>query len=227
MESIGYDIETAPLPDAKFRITKWHPFKESEVKVGNLKDPEKIAAKIADAKANHVNSHLDRAQLDPSLSYVCAIGIINESGDVKIETGGGVHDEKKLLEWFWSEMKAHWTSGYFRWIGWNSNEFDIKFLFKRSWIQGVEPNHQLLKGRWMSDRLVDLMKVWTFHGYNEYASLERVADVLGVSDPKRPQVDGKDFYKVLKRNPELAERYLTADLKETMAIADKILSPYA
>jgi hypothetical protein len=59
--SIVFDIETAPLPVqvVRERVAPFTPpphpgqFDQSKVAVGNLKDPAKIAAKIAEAEQKH------------------------------------------------------------------------------------------------------------------------------------------------------------------------------
>ncbi|HWI60040.1 MAG TPA: hypothetical protein VNZ22_22630, partial [Bacillota bacterium] len=64
MKTIFFDIETGALPAAE--IANLMPaFDPTEVKTGNLKDPDKIAAKLAEAEANHRRDFLDRAALDP------------------------------------------------------------------------------------------------------------------------------------------------------------------
>ena len=51
-------------------------FDPAEVKTGNIKDPEKVAAKIAEAEANHRRDFIDRAALDPLTGRVVAIGLM-------------------------------------------------------------------------------------------------------------------------------------------------------
>ena len=51
-------------------------FDPAEVKTGNLKDPAKIAEKIAEAEANHRRDYFDKAALDPLTGRVVAIGVM-------------------------------------------------------------------------------------------------------------------------------------------------------
>ncbi len=64
MKTIVFDIETGPLPESEL-VALVPPFDPAEVKTGNIKDPEKIAAKIAEAEANHRCDFFDKAALDP------------------------------------------------------------------------------------------------------------------------------------------------------------------
>ena len=63
MQTIIFDIETGPLPETEL-AAMMPAFDPAEVKTGNLKDPAKIAEKIAEAEANQrvtlslsMNSH--------------------------------------------------------------------------------------------------------------------------------------------------------------------------
>lgn len=74
---IFFDIETAPKPDAD--LHKVIPeFKESSVKLGNVKDPDKRQAKIDEAREGHFDTIKDKAGLHAQYSDPVAIGYINE-----------------------------------------------------------------------------------------------------------------------------------------------------
>ncbi len=75
MTTIIFDIETGPLPEAEL-ANMLPPFDPAEVKTGNLKDPAKIAEKIAEAEANHRRDFFDKAALDPLTGRVVAIGLL-------------------------------------------------------------------------------------------------------------------------------------------------------
>ena len=225
METNVFDLESAPLPDLISRIHRLRPFDAKEVKTGNY-GPEKAAEKIEAARKAHIGKIKSEAQPDPLLSYVCAIGIKSEKGGTVMEFAPDPTAEVGLLQWFWKRMAASWTNEYTRWVGFNSNEFDIPYLFKRSWLQGCHPHYSCYRGRWLDDRLVDLRQKWTHYERYAKGALVDVAQALGVADPARPHdVEGKDFYKVLATNPEKAKAYLQADLNETLDIANTILNP--
>ena len=58
---IYFDIETGPLPIAELVIP---PFDPSQVKLGNIKNPDIIAEKIQRAEENHVSDYIKHAALE-------------------------------------------------------------------------------------------------------------------------------------------------------------------
>jgi hypothetical protein len=229
MNRIIFDIETAPLPDAEDRILKLYPFDPDKVALGNRKDPAKIKEYIEQKRADHAGDLLAKAQLDPALSYVCAIGVLpmleDELGEATVQVAKTIEDEEALLVWAYNEFKE--VRDYRIWVGFNNTGFDLEFLFKRCWINGIPTANNLRKGRyWDANHVVDLMQEWGFHNNrNPWASLDLVAKTLGVADENRPDIKGKDFYKRLEDDFQGAMRYLMADLRETKAIAERILPP--
>src|SRR6185503_14813798 len=98
MKTIFFDIETGPLPESELAALL-PPFDPAEVKTGNIKDPEKIAAKIAEAEANHKRDFMEKAALDPMSGRVVAIGLLyQDSGEFAVIAHD---DEKQILYDFW------------------------------------------------------------------------------------------------------------------------------
>lgn len=98
METNIFDIETEPYSDDE--ILKFaKPFNSKDVKIGNLKDPEKIAAKLEAAEKGYKQSLLEKAALNPHTSKICAIGL-NKAGSSEVHTICGM-DEETILETFW------------------------------------------------------------------------------------------------------------------------------
>lgn len=75
MNTIVFDVETGPLPETELAALM-PVFDPAEVKTGNLKDPAKIAEKIAEAEANHRRDFFEKAALDPLTGRVVAIGML-------------------------------------------------------------------------------------------------------------------------------------------------------
>ena len=109
MQTIVFDLETGPLAESELSALL-PPFDPAEVKTGNLKDPAKIAEKIAEAEANHRRDLIERAALDPLTGRVVAIGVMryDAKGETptKFGTGGkfsiiGHDDEARTLREFW------------------------------------------------------------------------------------------------------------------------------
>src|ERR1044071_1281510 len=123
MRTIFFDIETGPLPEAEL-ATLLPAFDPNEVKMGNLKDPEKIAAKLSQAEEAHRLNSLKRAALDALTGRVLAIGLLFDNDDFSVLCQ---EDEAELLRQFWSVC-----CGECRMVGFNSNSFDLPFLIRRS-----------------------------------------------------------------------------------------------
>jgi hypothetical protein len=224
MKNYSFDIETAPLPDASVLVQELYPFKAEDVKIGNLKDPDKIAAKIAEARDSHVATKLDKAQLNAHLSYICAIGLFD--GDEYHHWYADDHmEESSVLDSFHGYLRNE--KQLVQLMGWNCHGFDVPMIMQRSWKNRCKPLYPLLTNDGRPDRsVVDLMKVFCAGQYGQYEKLERAADFLSLQSPIRPdasKVTGKDFYKVLSTYRELAQQYFSADLYETYHIGKTIL----
>jgi DNA polymerase III epsilon subunit-like protein len=210
MQKIYYDIETGPLPTAELEKLS-DPFDPSEVKMGNIKDPDKRAAKLADAKANHIKNIVDTAALKPLKGKVLAIGLLDESGPICL-TG----PEEEILAQFWRTFSA--TSSLY--IGYNIFKFDLPFLRKRSWkYDKVAVPQDVRRGRYWSDRFVDLREDWQMGDRQAEGSLDAICRHLGIEGKNG---NGKDFARMLELNKEKALEYLENDLRMTKEVYERI-----
>lgn len=207
MNTIYFDIETAPLPE----IMVQHLIPKFEAPA-NFKDPDKIAAALTDKKT----AWLDKLALSPLTGTVAAIGCLSgESGVVSIDLAAD-SSEKSLLEAFWGQYRAFSESA--RFAGFNIFRFDLPFLVKRSLQLGVPLPLRLRSGRWWGDPFVDLMEIWQLGDRQEFISLDMLARFLGVGEKTGT---GKDFFK-LDSKSQLA--YLEQDLVLTKKIGEKLLA---
>lgn len=91
-----FDIETAPkIQEEIERIAP--EFDPDSVKLGNVKDYEKIQAKLKDARENHLTSIMDKAGLHAHYSDPIAIGYIHEDGTEQLDFS----EPKELVANFW------------------------------------------------------------------------------------------------------------------------------
>lgn len=203
---IVFDIETGPAPDA----AEYAPDFEAP---SNYKDPVKIAA----YKAEKIVEWLNQAALSAVSGQLLAIGL-RQDGRTTI-----LCDEKEdtMLWDFWATV-AHDGALQGPLIGFNSNRFDIPFLVRRSWRHGVPVPRGLMRGRYMSDGLIDLMQVWQLGDYQANVKLGTLARWLGVGEKSG---DGAAFADLLKTDREAALNYLRNDveLTEKCAVALGIL----
>jgi uncharacterized protein YprB with RNaseH-like and TPR domain len=190
------------------------PFDPAEVKTGNLKDPDKIAAKIAEAEASHRREFFERAALDPLTGRVLAIGVLClESDNFSII---GHEDEAATLREFWDRLRGDMgrMNGL---VGFNIFAFDLPFLFRRSWKHRVPVPAGLRRGRYWIDQLVDLRDLWQLGDRQARGSLDAVAKHLGVGAKNG---SGANFAALWQSDREQAVAYLRNDVLLTAKIAE-------
>lgn len=223
MQTIVFDVETGPLAESELSALL-PPFDPAEVKTGNLKDPEKVAAKIAEAEANHRRDFFDKAALDPLTGRVVAIGVLvfdalGEDGMQCSDSSRclilGHEDEAQTLREFWALTQAE-MGRMNPMIGFNIFGFDLPFLFRRSWKRRVPIPFGLRRGRYWGDQLIDLRDVWQLGDRQARGSLDSIAKHLGVGAKNG---DGKAFAELWRSDRKQAEAYLRNDLDLTVRIA--------
>jgi len=220
MQTIVFDVETGPLAESELSALL-PPFDPAEVKTGNIKDPEKVAAKIAEAEASHRRDFFDKAALDPLTGRVVAIGMLvfEELSDAGPEGGQcviiGHDDEARTLREFWQHTQAE-MGRMNPMIGFNIFAFDLPFLFRRSWKQRVAIPFGLRRGRYWGDQLIDLRDAWQLGDRQARGSLDSIAKHLGVGAKNG---EGKAFAELWRSDRAKAEAYLRNDLELTAKIA--------
>jgi uncharacterized protein YprB with RNaseH-like and TPR domain len=214
MQTYVFDLETGPLAESEL-VAMMPAFDPADVKCGNL-GPEKAAQKIAEAEANHRREFFDKAALDPLTGRVVAIGMLD------IETNAfsiiGHDDEAQTLREFWAAVRGD-MGRLNPLIGFNIFNFDLPFLFRRSWKHRIEVPFGLRRGRYWSDQLVDLRDAWQLGDRQARGSLDSIAKHLGVGAKNG---DGKAFAELWQSDRKQAEAYLRNDIKLTAKIADAL-----
>jgi DNA polymerase elongation subunit (family B) len=243
--TLVFDIETGPQPDERLLqlfaesyqpLAAPLPFDQSAVKLGNTKNAEKIAEKIAAAKlasetehANYADNEAkrreaawlefkERAALDAVTGCVLAVGVSN--GD---EDGVIYGDEFEILSETWALFNNHRKSKI---IGFNSNSFDLPFLIRRSWINGIDVPSWVRPERYFDRCFVDLREVWLLgQRWGECpSSLDAVCSAMGLPG-KLDGVTGADFAKMWLSGDESQKQqaleYLGRDIEITAAVAKR------
>lgn len=227
---IVFDIETGGLPEDVLRQSM-PPFDESEVKCGNLKDPEKIAAKIAEARQAYEQEYIERAALSPLTGQVLVIGYHSTDTGITILDAGEREDggEVELLSNFWRRyQKSRQEKRPL--VGHNIAGFDVPFIVRRSWLLGLNvPATVFERGRYLDSLVfVDTMQLWQCGTRDQWVRLDVLSKAFGGSgkpqDANGEQITGGQF-SGLWRNPETrkqAEAYLLNDLQMTAAVAARM-----
>lgn len=210
-----FDIETGPLPEGE--IAHLAP---AFAAPGNYKDPEKIAANLAEQKA----AWLARGALSPITGRVLAIGIKPAGEAPSFLEAPTADDEPALIAAFWHYLE-HGTadhSDYVRLLGWNIEGFDLPFLVKRSWKHRIPvPMRILMSGRYLGPRFIDLMKTFQAPNFKEpFTSLGVAAGFLGVGAKSG---SGADFAALYAKDRPAALAYLANDLALTEAVGDVLI----
>jgi len=211
MSTIIFDVETAPLPEVELAALV-PPFDPAEVRTGNLKDPDKIAAKIAEAEANHRREFFERAALDPLTGRVLVIGLLDQ-GSIRILDDV---DEAELLRQFWNVCRGE-MGRLNQMVGFNTHLFDLPFLIRRSWKHRIVVPFGIRRGRYWGDEMVDLRDAWQLGDRQARGSLDTIAKHLGVGAKNG---EGHEFASLWQSDHPKAVEYLRNDLELTAKIAD-------
>ncbi len=241
-----FDIETGPLPDDELELLL-PPFDESpyfvgefdpsSVKLGNMKDEAKIADKIEsariahedraarsqdlleDARDKHWADFKGNAALSATTGRVICIAYYSpEKRATRVVGVGDSVTEQDLLQEFWSQYERMRKSKR-RMAGLNIIGFDLPFLVRRSWIQGVDVPASAFE-RWKhrinwSDVFLDIRQEWLLgeYGQGTRSSFDHIASAFGTPG-KTDGVTGADFARLWTENNELARQYVANDVQQ-------------
>jgi hypothetical protein len=222
---ITFDIETGPLPEDQLKAML-PTFDPDSVKTGNTKDPDKIAAKVAEAEKDHFTKYLNRAALDPQTGMVLVLGAMFDDDEENIEvmayddTEAGEVDLLKRFNW----IVDHSIGKGELMIGFGIKNFDLPFLVRRMWINGLKPCAALIS-RWKGrvgwhENVTDVYEEWMLgqRPFDKEASvvsngLDTVSkSLLGVG---KTGAMGKHFADHFLEDRETALRYCATDVLRT------------
>jgi len=215
--TIIFDIETGALPFGELVIPAFNP---SDVKLGNTKDPDKIAERIRQAEENHVTDYIKNAALDALSGQVLCIGYRLERDEPAILSSDADGEAAMLRQWW--ELLNTWERQP-RLIGFNVKSFDLPFLIKRSWKHRVTVPYWIRSGRYWNDLIVDLREVWQLGDNRAHGSLGAISRHLCLGEKTG---NGADFANLWKTNRQAAVDYCLQDVKLTQQVADVLMPSY-
>lgn len=229
---IAFDIETGPLA-SDFLESLVPEFDPAEVKLGNIKDPALVAAKVEAARAKHRSDFVEKAALDPLTGRVLAVGLLvfgpNEEEafhEVAIDPRGEDATEARILLSFWDVFARSIAGERTFFVGHNSTDFDLPFLVTRSRVLGVKVPSAVLKrsgNRYsFSERFVDTRTVFALGRdvRSMKTSLGHLCRLLGLGEKSG---DGADFAGLLASGRlDEARDYLKKDLSLTAHLANRL-----
>jgi len=201
----AYDVETIarPLSDAVVNEL---------CKTGNLKDPDKIAAKQAEFRG--------KLGVDPLTAMACCGGwyASNEDCGFILLKDTSASAEESFLRKYWAKL-----SEYDILVGFNCFSFDSKILMLRSAVHGIEIPFRFDRRRYSSaGNHIDIRMILQDWNTFEAGKLSFFLDMFGL-ESKTEGIDGsmvQDYW-----NEGLYQdigEYCLNDCKQTMALFEKI-----
>lgn len=188
MPTITLDIETVGTED---------PAVVSEIAAGilppgNYSKPETISKWEAESKPALVEDALKKTSFDGGLGRIVCIGWAVDDNDPYCLTGE--HSEADMLEGFFSSVGGYRMPIL---VGHNISGFDLRFLWQRAVVHGIQPPSQLPfnKKPWDS-AIADTMLMWN-PDREKRTSLDKLCRILGVANPKT-DLDGSKVWEYFK-----------------------------
>jgi len=182
---IVIDIETLPCANHD----QIHYLLDSVTADSRLKDPEKIAADIAQKRADVVG----KTGLDGSFGRILMVSLSVVDSDDIVTFSSPEADEQYVLQSLISEIERIVNENTHTpfppvFVGHNLT-WDLRFIAQRCVVNGVKFNRRILPfdAKPWDDQLIDTMTVWAGHGNR--ISLDRLCHALGVKSPKG-EMDG-------------------------------------
>jgi DNA polymerase elongation subunit (family B) len=196
------DIETLPLPDDVIlaNAPTWSE-EEALTRKGNRTKPETISSFLEEDKASYTKNLLEKAALNPETAQVAVVGIHTMSlgvAQISLEN----MDEPKILKNIMETIDLPRDTI----LGWNLLGFDLPFLIRRCWINGIDVPSTVFNplSRYpIPDRFVDMMDKFKAGNFKaSYTSLDSALRIVGKSKP-----DGSQFGKLWKEDRQKALDY--------------------
>lgn len=242
-DTLVIDIETWPETDAvlaKFAdpTPERVPFDPATVKVGNLKDAEKIAAKVEECRIAHEAEQDEKCDPSRALAKVkekaCLKGHLGRLYAFGARDDGFIREisqvpdptpdqERVLLGRLLTIMGDHLNSSPNAKIaGWNTEGFDIPFIVQRAILLGLTVPFTVRTPIYYNDWSIDLMTRWSMG--RDYVGLGTVAKALDLGG--KQDLSGKLPWEVCVTSPERARQYLERDIDLTWEVGCRIAAAF-
>jgi len=193
------DIESAALPESQLLIPEFEP-------PGNLKDPEKIKAALADKRS----AWLEGCALKATTGRIIAASLAHGDDEPEFICSP---DELTMVQILIQAIDDCLNVNG-RLLAWNGCCFDYPCIAQRAAAHNLPVFHKWFtnfRGRYSwNESFIDPMQI--FAGpYNrpDGCSLSAVAHALGVGEKSG---NGKDFAKLLRDDPVAAKAYALNDV---------------
>jgi hypothetical protein len=215
---VFFDIETGP--DGQSASAQMPEFSAPS----NWKDPEKIAARIAEQE----ETWWDKLALNPLTGEIVAFGFRYKGQSYSVSPTATLKEgfKKEALVDLEQVLligveRLISKAGARSWVGHNIYDFDLPFIVRRFWRYGMKMPAGWRQGNWWNNWLIDTHKLFALGKFKDYVSLDKLALHLGHPKGKDGK-SGAGFHELLRDNEEEALAYLDADLQLTEFCYEKI-----
>jgi predicted PolB exonuclease-like 3'-5' exonuclease len=210
---VPFDIETIPVQDKSIIDSI-----ASEIKPpATYKKPESIAEWIENNKQAAVDEAVAKTSFDGAYGQICCIGWCIDDGAIKSAVG----TEKSIIETFFSDLISNNPRGIdCTFVGHNVSSFDLRFLFQRAIILGINPPAFLpFHVKPWDSRVFDTMTY--FAGFGNRISLDKLSKALGLEG--KTGITGADVWPMYQagRISEIAE-YCEHDVELTRNVYKRL-----
>jgi len=195
MTNCFLDIETLPAQpedEAKAIITETIKAPATMKKHETIDDWHNGAGKYAGVKDAAIEAEYRKGSLDGAKGQICSIAYAIEDQDVVV-----IYDEKEdeLLRRFFTFLSNTLDGRPPFFIGHNIGAFDLKFLFHRAVIFGINPPFELPFSGRHNQHFFDNMQAWA--GFGGRISQDNLCKALGIKG-KSDDIDGSKVWDVYK-----------------------------
>jgi hypothetical protein len=212
------------MPEADIRA-KLPPFDPNKVKLGVLKDPDKIRAKLAEAEAEHGNEEVRFGALHATTGTLAIVGFRRGEGVKQYHVGEMT--EPQIIEAAFVNILAAFDKGVII-SGYFIKGFDLPFIVQRAWLLGVKVPTRIFnafKPRYpWSENIVCLQEVWLAGSGAQFGTRVSLATVLRELGLPPKSGSGADFGAMWVRSRAEALQYNAADLAIEMQVAQRLLT---
>jgi len=194
------DIETIPSqrPEIKEEIAA------NITPPGNMSKAETIAKWEIETKPDVIEKKWLETGLDGSFGEVISIAwqIIDNNIEGIIRKLD--EPEKNLLVPFNEVLNTIWHNfnSDVIFVGFNILNFDLRFLWQRMLINGIQPHGSIFSAlnnsKYNSDRYFDIMLYWSGFSRQDWISQNKLCQAFGIESSKTDDIDGSKVWEHIK-----------------------------
>lgn len=216
MRKLFLDIETLPAGQDSQAVLK----KLFEKK-------KKLVRGVQPGEEDKFEEFVAKTSFDGAFGRVLCISYAVDNGPLEVLYNE--NDEAQTLKQFWDLVKSisveprniQYPDYGVQFIGHNVMDFDLRFIYQRSIILGVQPAYEINFARYRSYPVYDTMKEWVKWS-NSTVGLETLALAMGIPTPKEG-IDGSQvaaFFAAGKVQDIL--EYCKRDVETTRAVYQRM-----